>query len=63
MPAFKVTVIHMGNPFYLRSTVWISEPDRATEFKSWDDALAGLRKAKPFMKASIYNKAEIKKFD
>ena len=59
----KVTVVSNGNPFYLRNTVWTSDPDRATEFKSWAEALAGLRKAEKFMKSSIYKKAEIKLFD
>ena len=60
---FKVTVVSNSNPFYLRNTVWTSDPDRATEFESWSDALAGLRKAEKFMKSSIYKKAEIKRFD
>lgn len=59
---FKITVVHLGNPFYLRNTVWTSDVDRATEYKSWEDALIGLRKAKPFMKAAVYKKVEIKKF-
>ena len=60
---FKVTVVSGGNPFYLRNTVWISDPARATEFKSWSEALAGQRKAEQFMKASVYKKAEIKLFE
>ena len=59
----KVTVVSNGNPFYLRNTVWTSDPDRATEFKSWAEALAGLRKAEKFMKSSIYKKARIMQFN
>ena len=59
----KVTVVSNGNPFYLRNTVWTSDPSRATEFESWAAALAGLRNAEKFMKSSIYKKARIMQFN
>jgi hypothetical protein len=54
-----VTLPHLGNTFYLRSTVWTSERDRATVFKSQEAAQAGLQDAKQFMKAKQFKAAHI----
>ena len=54
-----VTLIHLGNTFYLRSTVWTSERDRATMFATVEAAQAGLNKAKQFMKAKQFRAAAI----
>jgi hypothetical protein len=56
---FIVKLIHLGNTFYLRSTVWTSDPARASEFASEEAAKAGLEKAKKFMKASTAREAKI----
>ena len=53
------TLSHLGNTFYLRSTVWTSERDRATVFASHEEAQAGLLKAKMFMKAKQFKAARI----
>jgi hypothetical protein len=54
-----VTLAHNGNTFYLRSTIWTSERDRAQVFQSVEAAQAGLLKAKPFMKAAMFRRAAI----
>ena len=54
--AFKV--ITTGD-YYLRSTVWTSDPERAQQFNSAEEARAQLLKAKQFMKASAYKAARI----
>lgn len=54
---FTIEVDHGGRTFYLRSTVWTSEFDRATRHESFDKALDALKKAKPFMKRSVWMKA------
>lgn len=56
---YVVTLMHLGNKFYLRSTVWSSERLRATEFPTQDAAVAGLTKAKQFMKAKQFKDAKI----
>lgn len=56
---FIVKLIHLGNTFYLRSTVWTSDPERASEFASEEAAKAGLEKARKFMKASQFKAAKI----
>jgi hypothetical protein len=56
---FIVILENMGNKFFLRSTVWASAQDRATQFDSMEAAQAGLLKAKQFMKAAMYKKAMI----
>lgn len=54
-----VKLVHLGNTFYLRSTVWTSERERATEFPSAEAAQAQLDKAKQFMKAAQYRAARV----
>lgn len=54
-----VKLIHNGNAFYLRSTVWTSALDRATVFASQEAAQAGLLKAKQFMKAAQFKAARV----
>lgn len=54
-----VTLQHLGNEFYLRSTIWTADRNRATIFQSEDAARAGLAKAKQFMKAAQFKAARI----
>lgn len=54
-----VTLNHLGNTFFLRSTIWTAQRERATEFETAEAAKEGLNKAKNFMKASQYKAAKI----
>ena len=56
---FIVTVVHNGNKVPLRGTIWAFTMDRAQQFETREAAQAALDKAKKFMKASIYKKAQI----
>lgn len=56
-----VTLAHLGNTFFLRNTIWTAERDRATEFDTKELAQAGLLKAKPFMKASQFKAAVVRR--
>lgn len=48
-----------GQAYFLRSTIWTSEGDRAQEFATKAAAEAQLEKAKQFMKASVYRNARV----
>jgi hypothetical protein len=56
---FIVTVNHNGEKWPLRGTVWAYSMDRAQKFETREAAQAALDKAKPFMKAAIFKKAQI----
>lgn len=56
---YILTLIHLGNKFYLRGTVWSSERTRATEYATQEQAVAALAKAKQFMKAKQFKDARI----
>jgi hypothetical protein len=56
---FIVTLNHLGNTFYLRSTVWSFALDRATRYHTEDAARDALNKARKFMKAAQYRAAKI----
>lgn len=47
---YVVKLVNNGLPFYLRSTVWTGELDRATRFETREAAQAGLDKARQFMR-------------
>lgn len=57
---YLVTLNHNGATFYLRSTIWTADIERATRFESEDAAKAQLLKAKQFMKAAQFKAAKIK---
>lgn len=57
--SYVVTLIYLGNKFYLRSTIWTSERLRATEFPTMDAANVQLNKAKQFMKVKQFRAAKI----
>lgn len=54
-----VTLIHLGNKFYLRNTIWSAHIDRATIYTSAQAAQDALDRAKKFMKAAQYKAAKI----
>jgi hypothetical protein len=56
---FVVTYLSGATDFWLRSTVWTSARERATEFETREAAQAALDKAKQFMKASVYKQSRI----
>ena len=56
---FIVTVENGGYEWFLRSTVWTSDRDRANKFATRELAQAALLKAKQFMKAAHFKKARI----
>lgn len=56
---FVVNLTYLGNPFYLRNTVWTSDPARASKYTTELEARAALTKAKPFMKATQFKAAYI----
>ena len=56
---FIVTLNHLGNEFYLRSTIWVAHRDRATEYVTKEAAQAALDKAKQFMKVAQYKASKI----
>ncbi|BCH11980.1 hypothetical protein MesoLj131c_62380 [Mesorhizobium sp. 131-3-5] len=56
---FIVIVIHNGEKWPLRGTVWAYSMDRAEQFPSEQAAKAALDKAKKFMKPAIFKKARI----
>lgn len=56
---YIVTLAHLGNTYYLRSSIWTSQRDRATEYVSAEAAQAGLVKAKQFMKAAQFKAAKV----
>lgn len=43
-------LVNNGLPFYLRSTVWTGELERATRFETKEQAVAAVEKAKTFMR-------------
>jgi len=56
---YVVNVINQGQSWYLRGTTWTGEAERASRFASEQAARAGLLKAKPFMKASLFKLATV----
>jgi hypothetical protein len=54
-----VTLNTSAGPFFLRSTIWTSYRDRATEFATPEAARSQLNKAKPFMKATMFKAARV----
>jgi Mg2+/Co2+ transporter CorC len=54
-----VSLNHNGAVFFLRSTIWTADKSRATVFTTESDAIAGLAKAKQFMKAAQFKAARI----
>lgn len=56
---FKVTVENGGYTWYLRSTTWTSSEDRMSTFDTEDLAREALLRAKPFMKAALYKRAQV----
>jgi len=56
---FIVTVNNSGLVFFLRGTVWAYTVERATVHASRAEAEAALAKARKFMKAAIYKRAQI----
>ena len=56
---FIVTVNNSGLLFFLRGTVWAYSAERATAYASRAEAQAALEKARKFMKAAIYKRAQI----
>lgn len=56
---YMVTLIHLGNTFYLRNTIWTADIERANDFPTREAAQAQLDKAKQFMKAAQYKAAQI----
>lgn len=59
MEKFIVTLMHNGVKWPLRGTIWAFDIDRAQKFDTRADAEAALLKAKPFMKAATFKKAQI----
>lgn len=59
MAKFIVTVLHNGEKWPLRGTVWAFSMERAQQFDTREQAQAALDKAKKFMKAAIFKKATI----
>jgi hypothetical protein len=59
MSKFIVTVAHNGETWPLRGTIWAFSMDRAQKFDTREAAQAALDKAKKFMKAALYRKAQI----
>lgn len=58
---FIVTVTNgIGEEVPLRGTVWAFSMDRAQKFPTREAAQAALDKAKQFMKAATYKRAQIK---
>ncbi len=57
--AYIVTLMHAGQKWPLRGTVWAFSMERAQKFESIAEAQAALDKAKPFMKARQYKAAHI----
>ena len=56
---FIVTLMHNGQKWPLRGTVWAFHMDRATHYETHEAAQAALDKAKKFMKAAQYKAAKI----
>lgn len=56
---YVVRLNHLGNDFWLRSTIWVAEKDRGNVFASTELAQAALNRAKMFMKAKQYKAAKI----
>ncbi len=54
-----VRLDNMGERFYLRSTIWTSDPERRTKFASSSEAAAGLAKAKKFTKPVLFKRAVV----
>lgn len=48
-----------GDTFWLGTTVWRFAKERGTVFDDEAAARAGLLKAKPFMRASVYKAAKL----
>lgn len=57
--SYVATLPHLGNTFYLRSTVWTGERSRATVYATAEEALTAVNKAKPFMKAKQFRAVAI----
>lgn len=58
---YVVTVMNMGNKFWLRGTTWAFHLDRANQFASLVEAQRAFEKAQPFMAAKIRKAAVIEK--
>ena len=56
---YIVTLENKGNRFWFRGTNWAFERDRAQVFASEDAARAALLRAKQFMGALVYRKAQV----
>lgn len=59
MTEYLVTLRHLSNDFYLRSSIWTADYERAQGFDTREAAQAQLDKAKKFMKAQQYKAANI----
>ena len=56
---YVVTVVNMGNQFWLRSTTWASYIDRADKFESVGLAQAAIDRAAKFMAPKIRKSLKI----
>lgn len=56
---YIVTLNHLGNKFFLRSTIWTADVDRAQKFDTKEAAAEQLNKAKKFMKAAQFKAARV----
>jgi len=57
--SYLVTLNHLGNTFYLKSTIWTASLDRAQKFETEESARNQLIKASKFMPAKQFKSAKI----
>jgi len=57
--SYIVTLVHNGIKVPLRGTVWAFDMSRAQLFPTREAAQAALNKARPFMKAATFKRAQI----
>ena len=57
MSAHIATLVHLGNTFYLKGTIWVRERERANEFATLEAAQAALDRAKKFLPLARQKKA------
>lgn len=60
---YIVKLVNGGVSWYLRNTTWTSDMSRAAQFPTIELAGEARLKAKQFMRASEYKKAEIIKLE
>lgn len=61
--SYIVTVINNGSEWPLRGSVWAFSMERAQHFATREEAQTALNKARPFMKAAVFKKAQIKEVE